>query len=221
MPMAPAKRAGEPRWPMALAVVAVGGLHAALPADFRPLPGWILQLLLLAFLTVLIVGDPGRIDRENRVLRLTTNAMIATITIANTISAVRLVRGILDNASFTDADDLLRIGGVVWAVNVLTFALWYWDLDCGGAAARAAGRNRVTRAFVFPETDLPEHADGNWYPRFVDYLALSFNTATAFGPTDVSAVKPWSKVLLMVESAVSLLVALLVFSRAINIWPSG
>ncbi len=206
---------------MALAVVAVGALHAALPADFRPLPGWVLQVLLLAFLTVLIVADPGRIDRDSRGLRLTTDAMIATITIVNTISAVRLVRGILDNASFTDAHQLLRIGGVVWAVNVLTFALWYWDLDSGGAAARAAGRDRATRAFVFPETELPEHADGTWYPHFVDYFALSFNTATAFGPTDVSAVKPWSKLLLVTESAVSLLVALLVISRAINIWPSS
>ena len=41
-------------------------------------------------------------------------------------------------------------------------------------------------------------ADG-WYPQFVDYLALSFNTAMAFSPTDVSAIKPWAKLLMIVR----------------------
>jgi hypothetical protein len=31
-----------------------------------------------------------------------------------------------------------------------------------------------------------------WVPRFADYLTLAFWTATAFSPTDVSAVKRWA-----------------------------
>ena len=60
---------------------------------------------------------------------------------------------------------------------------------------------------------------GGWYPQFVDYLALSFNTAMAFSPTDVSAVRPWAKLMMMCEAAVSLVVAILVVARAINILP--
>ncbi len=206
---------------MAVAVLAVGALHAALPSDFRPLPSWVFQAFLLAFLAVLVIGDPGRIDRDKPWLHTTTSVMIGVITVANMAAVVRLVRGILDGARFTDASELLRIGVIVWLVNVIAFALWYWDLDSGGAAVRASGRQRITRAFVFPETDLPEHADDAWFPHFVDYLALSFNTATAFSPTDVSAVKPWSKLLVMTESMTSLAVALLVLARAVNIWPSG
>ena len=206
---------------MAVAVLTVAALAFLLPDDFRPLPGWIFQLLLLAFLVVLVIGDPGRIDRESRWLRITTNLMIAVITVGNAWAAARLVRGILTNAKFTDAQDLLQIGASVWLVNVIAFALWYWHLDCGGAAARASGNTAATRAFVFPESDLPEHADGLWYPQFVDYLAMSFNTATAFSPTDVSAVKPWAKLLVMAESSVSLVVALLVIARAINIFPAA
>jgi hypothetical protein len=50
-----------------------------------------------------------------------------------------------------------------------------------------------------------------------DTLHLSFTTATAFSPTDVSAIKPWAKLMMMAEEAISLLVAVLVVSRAVNI----
>jgi hypothetical protein len=56
-----------------------------------------------------------------------------------------------------------------------------------------------------------------WYPKFMDYLYLSFTTATAFSPTDVSAIRPWAKLMMMAEEAISLLVAILVVSRAVNI----
>ena len=54
-------------------------------------------------------------------------------------------------------------------------------------------------------------------PTFVDYLHLSFSTATAFSPTDVSAIKPWAKVMMMAEQAISLLVGILVVARAVNL----
>ena len=153
--MRPEGRQGERRWPMAAAVLMVAALAFLLPDDFRPLPGWIFQLVLLAFLVVLVIGDPGRIDRESRWLHITTNLMIAVITVGNTWAAARLVRGILTNAKFTDAQDLLQIGATVWLVNVIAFALWYWHLDCGGAAARASGSTAVTRAFVLSRVRSP------------------------------------------------------------------
>ncbi len=41
--------------------------------------------------------------------------------------------------------------------------------------------------------------------------------STAFSPTDVSAIRPWAKLMMMAEEAISLLVAILVVSRAVNI----
>ena len=64
--------------------------------------------------------------------------------------------------------------------------------------------------------DLPETVGREWYPQFVDYLALSFNTATAFSPTDVSAIRRWAKLLMILESTVSLALATLVVAKAIN-----
>ena len=72
-------------------------------------------------------------------------------------------------------------------------------------------------AFVFPEMANPEYAGEDWTPAFVDYLHLSFTTATAFSPTDVSPIKPWAKVMMMSEEAVSLVLGILVVARAVNI----
>jgi hypothetical protein len=62
-----------------------------------------------------------------------------------------------------------------------------------------------------------QYVGAGWYPKFVDYLHLSFTTATAFSPTDVSAIRSWAKLMMMAEEAISLVVALLVVSRAVNI----
>ena len=210
-------RQGERRWPMAAAVISVGVLQELVPDDFRVLPRLVYPILLLCFLGVLIVGDPGRIDRQRRWLRVTTLLMFGVITLVTASAAVRLVAGIVINARFTTASQLLIIGGVIWLTNVIAFALWYWDLDAGGAAARAAGSNPTGPAFVFPEMTMPEFAPVAWYPTFPDYLVLSFNTALAFSPTDVSAVRVWAKLMMVVESIVSLALAALVIARAINI----
>ena len=202
---------------MAAAVVGVAVLQELIPQDFRLVPRFIYPVFLFCFLAVLIVGDPGRIDRERRWLRVTTFLMIGSITLVTAVSAVRLVVGILTNASFSTASQLLVIGGCISLTNVIAFALWFWDLDAGGAAARATGSSPIRPAFLFPEMKLPEYVGAAWYPTFPDYLVLSFNTALAFSPTDVSAIRVWAKLMMICESLVSLTLAALVIARAINI----
>jgi uncharacterized membrane protein len=203
---------------MAAAVFAAGLMRLALPDELRlaDAPGLLIAVLAV-LMVALMLGDPGRIDRQARWLRALTGVLIAVITIANAGSSLRLVLGIYDSQPFTeDAHLLLTSGGIIWFTNVIAFGLWYWDLDRGGAAARATGSS-ITPAFVFPEMSNPEHAPEDWSPAFVDYLHLSFSTATAFSPTDVSAIKPWAKLMMMAEEAISLIVGLLVVARAVNI----
>ena len=215
---APAAGRGEHWWPVALAILVTAGLHVALPAQYRVNPRWVVPVVLLILLAILVIGDPGRIDRQKPWLRVVTGIVIAFITVANLFSAVRLVADILTgNKVFaSNAIGLLATGAVIWATNVITFALWYWDLDRGGAAARAHPA-RVTPAFVFPEMLHTDYAPAAWVPRFVDYLSLAFWTATAFSPTDTSAIKPWAKLLMIVEACVSLGMGALVIARAVNI----
>jgi hypothetical protein len=202
---------------MATAVLVAAVLRDTLPGDLRINDAqWLLGVFCIVMLGALIVGDPGRIDRQKTWLRALTDVLIAVITIVNASAAIRLVNGIIQTDSFTNnAKTLLASGGAIWLTNVIAFALWYWDLDRGGAAARAHGRG--TPAFVFPEMVNSSYVDPGWYPTFVDYLHLSFSSATAFSPTDVSPIKPWAKLLMMVEEAISLILAALVIARAINI----
>jgi hypothetical protein len=217
-PVRDAAKAGESRWPMAVAVMAAGGLRAGLPSQLRDGDArWVFVVVVAALLAVLVVGDPGRIDRDSSWLRVMTGTLIGLISVVNATAAVRLVAGIIGVAKFSaDANVLLASGGAIWLSNVIAFGLWYWDLDRGGAAARARGSGRRP-AFVFPEMASAQYVGPGWYPKFLDYLYLSFTTATAFSPTDVSAVRPWAKLMMMAEEAISLLIAILVVSRAVNI----
>jgi hypothetical protein len=209
---------GEHWWPVALAILAAAVLHVALPAKYRVNPPWVAPAVLLGLLAALIVGDPGRIDRQKTWLRVVTSTVIALLTLANMSAAVRLVHDIVTNNKLfaANATGLLATGGVIWATNVIAFGLWYWDLDRGGAAARAH-RPYANPAFVFPEMQHTDYTPAGWVPEFADYLSLSFWSATAFSPTDVSAIKRWAKLLMMTEAAVSLGIGALVIARAINI----
>ena len=58
-----------------------------------------------------------------------------------------------------------------------------------------------------------QYVGHDWHPKFMDYLHLSFTTATAFSPTDISAIRPWAKLMMMAEEAISLVAKALGFAR--------
>ena len=59
----------------------------ALPARYRVQPTWVVPAVLLGLVAVLIVGDPGRIDRQKTWLRVVTGVVIALLTLANLVAA--------------------------------------------------------------------------------------------------------------------------------------
>jgi uncharacterized membrane protein len=118
--------------------------------------------------------------------------------------------------------ELLKSAAALWLSNILVFASWYWRLDAGGPHLRAQRTDHTKGAFLFPQmTMAPErrHAAGlqEWTPNFIDYLFLAFNTSTALSPTDVPILSRWAKVLMMLQSIISLLVIALLAARAVNI----
>lgn len=204
---------------MALAVMTIGVVSLFIPEQFRLTQGTAITypMELAILLGVLVIGDPGRIDRDKRWLRIASGVMIAWITLATLVSVVRLILGILQKADFATPSQLLTLGGIVWITNVIAFALWYWHLDSGGPAIRATGKLVTRPAFRFPEQEIPELVESGWYPKFVDYLSLSFNTSTAFSTADTSPIRHWAKMMLIIESSVSLMLVILVVARAVNV----
>jgi hypothetical protein len=118
----------------------------------------------------------------------------------------------------TRAVSLLSSSLAIWVMNVLTFSLLYWQIDRGGPFSRASGA-ATKPDWLFPQATAPEVAPTDWQPLFLDYLYLGYNTATAFSPTDVLPLTRRAKMLMMLESAISLLTLVIVAARAVNVLP--
>ena len=208
----------EPRWPMATAVLAATVLYVSMPHRGRVPGWWVFPVLQLILLGILIFQDPGRIDRRSVALRRLTIALIAIMATATILGVIVLVNDILASVRGVTATVLLGRGGAIWLTNVIVFSLWYWEFDRGGPAERAAG-SPISASFAFPENATPELAPAGWGPRYPDYLYLSFTNSTAFSPTDTLPLRTWAKMTMMVQSIVSLVIAILVLARAINVLP--
>jgi uncharacterized membrane protein len=207
---------GEPRWPVSLVVLVAIAMQLALPQRLALLPRFLLPALALALLIGLMSTNPKRISRHNPRLRAASMVLIAVLSVANGISALRLIAGLIRGTEGQDAGPLLAIGGAIWLTNVIVFALWYWELDRGGPGARASG-HREYPDFLFPQMDSPALAPEDWEPEFVDYFYLSFTNGTAFSPTDVMPLTRWTKMTMLAQSAISLSTVALVIARAVNI----
>jgi hypothetical protein len=209
---------GEARWPMASAVLAAMVLTFLLPGSVRFLPRWLLPLVEGALLLALVFGDPGRINRRSRWLRLLSIGLVTVLVVSSLSATVVLIDRLIRGVAVTDsAGELLQAGATVWLSNSIAFSLLFWELDGGGAAARAMRLPKYPD-FAFPQQLNPDLAPPGWRPRFVDYLYLGFTNSTAFSPTDAMPMTAWAKMVMTVQSLVSLALLGLVVARAVNVF---
>jgi uncharacterized membrane protein len=213
------KTEGEGRLAVSIAALAAVALQLLTPRELAFQPRWALPALELLLFVLLTVGNPTRIKRESRLLRAAGFLLLGAASLAVAWSVVLLVWRLAHGQGPKDAGPLLLAGGTIWLTNVIVFALWYWDLDRGGPAARANAR-RPHPDFLFSEMTAPELVHRDWEPGFVDYLYLSFTNATAFSPTDTLPLTRWAKLTMMFQSAISLVTVALVVARAVNIFTS-
>ena len=209
----------ELRWPPVLAMLAVAGLLTVLPHHVQILPVWVSYLVLLMVLVPMILVTVTAANTlwlrvERTVIMFFGTAYIINITaeLADMIGIVTL------HPPETRTISLLSSSLAIWVINVLTFSLLYWQIDRGGPYARA-NRMSAKPDWLFPQEAAPEAASPDWRPLFLDYLFLGFNTATAFSPTDVMPLTRRAKMLMMLESTISLLTLVIVAARAVNVLP--
>jgi hypothetical protein len=210
------KRAPEPRWPAVTAMLALGGLYLALPESMTVGPDWLLLVLVGLLMIPLILTRRLNRSGANQWLSYLT---LSLVTLDMIWSLILLVHGVPSHKE--TPLELLRSAIVLWVSNILVFASWYWRLDAGGPNERDLKERHTDGAFLFPQMiltpDQAPMAQKNWHPGFVDYLFLAFNTSTAFSPTDVPVLSRWAKVLMMVQSSISLTAVLVLAARAVNI----
>jgi hypothetical protein len=203
---------------MVSAVLAAMILTILLPTEWRLGPPWAVPAVEGALLLALIVGDPGAISKRSSVLRVVSIALVAVLIGQSLWSTGRLIEDLVTGGAHTSsAGALLGAGSIVWISNNIAFALLYWELDGGGAAARAYGLPNFPD-LAFPQQLNPDIAPPNWRPRFIDYLYLGFTNATAFSPTDAMPLAPWAKITMAVQATISLAILGLVVARAVNVF---
>jgi hypothetical protein len=207
----------EPRWHALIAILAVAGLYMALPLNLTIGPHWLLPAIVLILLIPTVISHIINHHQANRIFGFTVNGVITL----ELIGSVILLIAALPEHKETPTELLLSATSL-WFTNILVFALWYWRLDAGGPHGRDKRLGHPDGAFLFPQMTMTSETkvkteEYAWSPNFVDYLFLAFNTSTAFSPTDVPVLTRWAKILMMIQSLISLTVLALLAARAVNI----
>jgi hypothetical protein len=199
----------EPIWPAFIAMAADALIHYAQPERLSVGPRWLLFAIILVLL--IPITFTYQVGRHN-ITRILTFVALGALTVALIGSLALMVEGLPHHKD--SPGTLLRSATLLWATNVLVFSLLYWKLDAGGPMGRQLPGAKS--AFLFPQA-MSTGGDPEWSPVFVDYLFLAFNTSTAFSPTDTAVLSRWAKVLMMLQSLISLSVIALLGARAVNI----
>lgn len=210
----PATDRGEHQWPPIAAVAATIGLQLLLPDRLTPGPHLLVPAIELVLLVGLMIAAPWRLQAPHLWRRRMALAATGLASLANGISLVLLTRLLLDR-NVTQAHALVISGAVIWLTNVLIMGLWFWEVDAGGPGSRAAGL-AGDPDFLFPQMTMRSLAQP-WRPRFPDYFYVALTNATAFSPTDTMPLSVTAKMLMSVQSLISLVTATLVIARAVNI----
>jgi hypothetical protein len=150
-----------------------------------------------AFVVIVAAVIRTRPSWMNRIL-------IAYLALA-TLNLVLNVATLVATAQFRPVEELRLLAdlALVYANTVLVFAVWYRLLDAeldGGA-------------FEFPEDPKRPGRPQGW----IDYVFLSFNTNATFGPTAEVVHARTAKVLMMVQTSLSLLVLVVLLARIVGL----
>jgi len=208
----------ESRWPAfgAALVVIAGQAWVAVSLSLRPV--WLFPVFSAVLLVASVAVYLPRRTEPSPLMRALAVSLVGMLVIANVVSLVELVRNIFVGVSVLNPVGLLHVGIVLWVVNIAIFALVYWELDGDGPDMRADGY-RDFPDLVFPQQQSGQQglAPADWKPTFPDYVYVSLTAATAFSPTDAMPYSKRVKLVMGVESTMSLAIVAMIVARAINV----
>jgi hypothetical protein len=200
-----------------LIVLAIAFLITALPNRYHLMPNWFAYLgtaaMIAPMIVVSIIKQGGIWRRVERVAELFAVSAALVFNVCNLLVASY---DLVENPDKLEPVPLFYTSIGIWVGNVLIFTLLYWLIDSGGPDARLQGNAK------YPDFDFPAMEDGakvppGWKPGIVDYLFLGFTTSTAFSPTEAMPLTPIAKLLVILQSTISLVTIAVVAARTINI----
>ncbi len=209
---------GDPLWPAQLSVAVAIALYLALSGKVVVGPRWVVPAVEGLLLATLVIVAPSRASRLGwRHQRGLLWAILGAVTLTYLVSLGLLVHYLITGGR-AGGQSLIGSGVVLWATNVLLFAVVYWDLDRGGPLHRYRAA-KTWPDFQFPQMENPQLTPlgTQWRPTFLDYLYTSLTNAIAFSPTDTMPLTQVAKVLMGVQSTAAIVTIGLVVARAVNI----
>jgi hypothetical protein len=200
-----------PRVAFFAAVVIIGLLLSLISEKLNIGSSWGVLLVIAVLLVPMTFSVMRGHHGWTRVLGL---GMAGVMTLGLVTSVIFLLFALFRHTA--TAADLFGSAVLLWICNIGVFAVWYWEIDRGGPLKRHSGRSERSD-FLFPQMTFDITGWTAWTPLFLDYLYLAFNTNTAFSPTDTMVLSRRAKLVMMVQSSISLVIVAVLAARAINI----
>ena len=111
---------------------------------------------------------------------------------------------------------LLLSASLVYVENIVVFVAFYWRFDHQWQERISAGEKTIP-AVLFPQNTISQDLLHGWRPSFIDYLFLSFNTASTFGPTLPIPLRPSIHIGMMMQVSIAMAVLIMIAARAIGL----
>ena len=143
-----------------IGILVTGLLYLVLPGNLVIGPNWLLLVVEVVFVVPLAVDVLTAWNLSHAVRRMLVLVPLGVSTLALIVGVALLI---LTLPTDTHATNLLRTAALLWAFNILVFALWYGEVDGGGPWKRHRACHRAAD-FLFPQQATGEH----WAPHFLD-----------------------------------------------------
>lgn len=153
-------------------------------------------------------------QRAYRSLRLVFDVTLALAIIALLDNVVGLIVCLFDKQD--NPGFLLLSSSLVYLENIAVFAAFYWRFDHAHQHRVAAGE-ATHPGILFPHNTMSFKSLQGWCPGFVDYLFLSFNTSSTFGPTLPVPLRGPIQIGMMVQVMIAMAVLVMLAARAIGL----
>ena len=202
----------EAPWGGTLGILLLVAVIFAFPRRYEFGPPWVTPVFSIALLVVFLASVVTNLfHAPGRVRNAATLTVVGMMSAYNALALWALIVFLVfpdANRADIEGTRLLASSVSIWLTNVLAFALLYWAID-GGGPERRLRDPAGPRDFAFPPSLRR--------PRYPEYLFLAFTTATAFSPTDTAPLTTRVRMMMLLESAVSLMALAITAARAINI----
>lgn len=206
----------DPVWHVQSAMIVAIALQLALPDTFSVGTRYAIPFAELLLLFTLTFTTPRERIFRSLARRLNVILLIGLTSAANAYSLGVITNRLLAGGHLADGRSLILAAINIFLTNIIIFALWYWEMDGGGPGHRQRIK-KYEQDFLFPQHHNEDYKHPDWKPTFIDYLYVSSTNAMTFGPADTKPLSRRAKLLMLLQSMISLVTIALVAARAVGI----